>query len=286
MNISSEDRARARDERLFECHLYEECRVRSTDGFQVHECFELIYILDGAFELASGSCAHALDRGAMALIHPMEPHRARAVGAGKNACLLLKVAPEALCACAEEGFDSRYLIGYSRFGEPRLQVLAHERMKARKLDALLNVMVEEARQAAFGYELALRTYAFRLMLWFVREWQKARAGMPTDDRSLARMKNALDYIDAHLSEELRVQDVADAAGVAVSTFSRFFAASAGMSYTNYVRIRRLQCATKLLFESEQSIAQIAEQTGFKTASYLILCFRNQYGITPSQFRRK
>ena len=44
-------------------------------------------------------------------------------------------------------------------------------------------------------------------------------------------------------------------------------------------------AIKLLADSDKSITEVALASGFNTASYLILCFRNQYGITPSQFRK-
>ena len=71
----------------------------------------------------------------------------------------------------------------------------------------------------------------------------------------------------------------------LSTFSRFFTSAAGMSLPAYVRDRRLSRAAALLADEERSITDVALETGFSTASYLILCFRRQYGMTPRAFRR-
>ena len=80
-------------------------------------------------------------------------------------------------------------------------------------------------------------------------------------------------------------DVASALGMGLSTFSRFFTSAAGMSLPAYVRDRRLSRAAALLADEERSITDVALETGFSTASYLILCFRRQYGMTPLAFRR-
>ena len=43
-------------------------------------------------------------------------------------------------------------------------------------------------------------------------------------------------------------------------------------------------AVALLVGTNRSVTDIALETGFSTASYLILCFREQYHMTPAQFR--
>jgi AraC-like DNA-binding protein len=58
-----------------------------------------------------------------------------------------------------------------------------------------------------------------------------------------------------------------------------------MSFPDYVRVRRLNKAAALLAQSSRPVTEIAAETGFSTASYLILCFRKQYGVTPAQFRK-
>ena len=51
-----------------------------------------------------------------------------------------------------------------------------------------------------------------------------------------------------------------------------------------MRSMRLSRAVVLLVGTNRSVTDIALETGFSTASYLILCFREQYHMTPAQFR--
>ena len=81
-----------------------------------------------------------------------------------------------------------------------------------------------------------------------------------------------------------VADAAACCNMGRSTFSRFFSRAAGVSFPAYVRSMRLSRAVALLVGTNRSVTDIALETGFSTASYLILCFREQYHMTPAQFR--
>ncbi len=52
-----------------------------------------------------------------------------------------------------------------------------------------------------------------------------------------------------------------------------------------LRTARLRRAKKLLKQSRLSITEVAYRTGFRSAAYFAQCFREDFGMTPSQFRR-
>ena len=54
----------------------------------------------------------------------------------------------------------------------------------------------------------------------------------------------------------------------------------------FIRNIRLQRAAQLLTESDLSIAEIAECTGFSSSSYLSKCFQEMYGCRPSEYAGK
>ena len=150
---------------------------------------------------------------------------------------------------------------------------------------MLEQILLERKQQSYGYELALHACICQVMVWFLRAWQKERASAEMDEKTLLRLQKAQAYIDEHLDDTLRAEDAAACLHMGSSTFSRFFADAAGMSFPAYVRVKRLSRAAALLAQTQLSITQIAVETGFSSASYLILCFRRQYGVTPTQFRR-
>ena len=86
-------------------------------------------------------------------------------------------------------------------------------------------------------------------------------------------------------EPIEITDVARSLGQGRSTFSRFFSRVSGQSFPAYVRSIRLSKAAGMLVNSDKAITEIAMECGFATASYLILCFRQQYNMTPAKFRK-
>lgn len=54
----------------------------------------------------------------------------------------------------------------------------------------------------------------------------------------------------------------------------------------FIRSIRLQHAERLLIENDLSIADVAEQTGFSSASHMSKCFQEERGCTPKQVRER
>ncbi len=270
---------------LCECFVNENWDADSACEYHVHEHFELLNILEGTFELTAENRTRTLSAGDVVLIHPMEPHQIRNLTPGQNAHLVLKFTPEALYSISQPLFELKYISPYLRFSEQRVHVYDSEQHRGSRLDELLRSILEERQREEYGYEMALRAYVCQVLLWFIRDWHRSREVQESDERGLLRLQRALTYIDRHLDGNLHAQDVAEELNMGLSTFSRFFTGAAGMSFPAYVRSRRLNRAALLLYDSRLSISDVALETGFNTASYLISCFRGQYGVTPSQFRK-
>ena len=268
---------------LCECFVSRADGARTVAALHMHRYFELIYCLSGRYELRAERRVFPLQRGGAALIHPMEPHQTRSLDAGENRYLVLKFMPESLYPASRPHYELKYVLPYMRFGGRRCDVYPASALEGSGLDALLRAIYDERRRADYGYEMALRAYVSQVLLWFIRAWNRARDAAAMDERALVRLQRALDYIDARLDEPLRAADVAEALGMGLSTFSRFFTAAAGNSLPAYVRGRRLGRAAALLAEGGRSVTDVALETGFSSASYLTLCFRRQYGMTPRAF---
>jgi AraC family transcriptional regulator len=99
------------------------------------------------------------------------------------------------------------------------------------------------------------------------------------------MKQALDYIKAHLSEELRIADIASQSHFSLYEFIRRFKQSMGISPYQYVLQQRVERAQQLLSEQpDLAIADIALQCGFSNQSHLSKQFRQLAGMTPMGYR--
>jgi signal transduction histidine kinase/ligand-binding sensor domain-containing protein/AraC-like DNA-binding protein len=67
---------------------------------------------------------------------------------------------------------------------------------------------------------------------------------------------------------------------------RKLSALTGLSPSKFIRALRLKQATKLMKQKKERITDIAFSVGFNNLSYFIKCFKEQYGISPSEYYRK
>ncbi|MDN0119792.1 PocR ligand-binding domain-containing protein [Yersinia frederiksenii] len=100
----------------------------------------------------------------------------------------------------------------------------------------------------------------------------------------SKMKKALRYIDTHLSEELRLEEVAAKVYLSPYYFSKLFKKYQGIGFNAWVNQQRMVNAREMLQHSDWSIASIAKNLGFSQTSYFCKVFRQAYNVTPQVFR--
>jgi AraC-like DNA-binding protein len=74
--------------------------------------------------------------------------------------------------------------------------------------------------------------------------------------------------------------------MSTAQFTRSFRQASGTSYLAYVTHLRLAEAARLLRGGMESIAEIANLTGFADQSHLDRKFKRAFGVTPRAFREK
>ncbi len=99
-----------------------------------------------------------------------------------------------------------------------------------------------------------------------------------------RVDRVLSWIEAHLADELSVEDAAALAHVSPAAFGRFFRREVGKSFSVYVNDARCGWAALCLIQSREPIANIALACGFPTLSNFGEQFRRRFGMAPRDFR--
>lgn len=99
------------------------------------------------------------------------------------------------------------------------------------------------------------------------------------------LRRIIEYIEAHLSEEIALAELAALAGLSTHYFGQAFKASVGMPPHRYLINRRIHRAKELLLGGQRSPAEIAVAVGFSSQSHMTFNFRRLAGTTPTRFRR-
>lgn len=100
-----------------------------------------------------------------------------------------------------------------------------------------------------------------------------------------RLRRILDYIEAHLGENIAITELAALAEVSLPHFMRAFRASTGEAPLRFIMRRRVAAATRLLVETSTPLADIATVCGFADRSHMTTCLRRIAGSTPARIRR-
>jgi signal transduction histidine kinase/ligand-binding sensor domain-containing protein/DNA-binding response OmpR family regulator len=88
------------------------------------------------------------------------------------------------------------------------------------------------------------------------------------------------------NSEFTVEDLGQAVGMSRSSFFNKVKGLTGLSPVEFIRDIRLKRAAQLLTTGELLIKEVAYMTGFTDSRYFGECFKNKYGMTPAEFKKR
>ena len=96
----------------------------------------------------------------------------------------------------------------------------------------------------------------------------------------------IDYLDAHLHEDITLDFMADKLNITSGYLSTYFKEKTGMNFSDYLNDLRIQRAKLLLDNLELKIQDVAAHVGYQNANSFIRMFKRYSGITPGEYRKK
>ena len=131
-----------------------------------------------------------------------------------------------------------------------------------------------------------RSYFLELLILLERNWYIAPdAEILGDHRDADSFGKIREFIHTSYGESLTLEAIAAKFATNRTTLNRRFNEACGMSAMAYLNAVRDEVAASLLRNTELSIAEIAERTGFADESYFSRTFKRKQGASPITYRR-
>ena len=169
----------------------------------------------------------------------------------------------------------------------RPQMQAHDIIQDPTLRRLMEVLLLEKQNGFQSGVFFLDGLATTLASYLLHHYSSApsvdwnfRGGMQS-----SALRRCIEYIEAHLEEEIRLHELANEAGISTSHLIRGFRQSTGKTPYQFLLDRRVQRAQTLMRNHRTPLAEVALASGFADQHHMARVFRRVTSVTPSSYRR-
>ncbi|TYP78935.1 AraC family transcriptional regulator [Paenibacillus methanolicus] len=274
--LHSAVQASADDQLAFVVHYWGAAKRHQTNSPHKHSFYEACYVLDGSGEYEEEGTTFALKQGTLFLSRPHVLHQIR-----NERMALLWVGFD----LRPDGTSPRWLERFDRLTARGPLVLHHADDTA--LVHVWRALCLSALQVGGDEQFLLERMTHVMLAMFPQTFLGSDAPPIAGSRNAGSkiLKQAETYVRDNLGQPLQLEEVATYFYLSSRHLARLFRQELGTTFTAYVQTRRLQEAARLLRESELSVKQIADATGFGTVHYFTRLFRQHTGTPPALYRK-
>lgn len=159
-----------------------------------------------------------------------------------------------------------------------------------KMDAILSICKRMKHDIVDRNTLDARMQmcacVYEILSLLVRQQYALTNSIPGNPRRHQQaLMEADQYLREHIEENIDLRKLAKSSNLTPTYFHKLFKAAFGRTPTQQLFWYRHLAATNYLRDDDCPIAEIAEKCGYSNQSYFCSKFKQQEGITPSQYRQ-
>lgn len=243
-----------------------------------HNSLEIVYILDGSEHVCVNLKNRVIGKNEFVIVGPREIHAYES-----------KVPSDTLLLLVSYKFLKRYIpdidmlkISCNPSTMPNNPESFHQIQQCLdRIAALLPLSSEDC---------LLEIYAQLFSMLFHLRHDFSTVLSPEDKKSSGKYMQRLGQITAfvreHYAEEISLKRISDEVSLNPDYFTRFFKKYMGMTFLDYLNYVRLEHIYMDLFETDLSIKELLEIHGFTNYKLFMRLFKQKYGMTPNEARKK
>ena len=183
------------------------------------------------------------------------------------------------------GFDNSLLDPFFNRADILKRIEASNPLSSQIAEIIQKVKKELAEKKS-GHEIMSRAYLFEILVLLSRLYNQESPAQSIRVGRLNDMEAALRFIDENITSPISLDEIALNANMSRTYFCTVFKKLNGLSPWEYIGLKRIQMARKLLEKSSKSILEISFECGFNNISHFNRAFKSATGRKPSEYRSK
>lgn len=169
----------------------------------------------------------------------------------------------------------------------RLALIKHSGFQDPLLTQIGLALGRELEQRSPAGKLYAQTAAQMLAVHLLRHYSFEKGTFQDAAHGLTQqqIRRVIDFIQAHLGQDLSLEILAQQVGFSPYHFARLFRQTTGDSPHQFILRQRLERAQQLLKETNVPLVSVALESGFANQSHLTQAFQRYLGLTPRAYRQ-
>lgn len=249
-----------------------------------HQDIEISIVIKGTLTLNAAARKYTVPEGYGILINSKQLHG----GNGSEGCDFICVRLHPLMLCLNNMIETEYVAPI--LNNPKAAVIF--------LDPSVSwqrVIMDDAREIYMFQAAETEGLPLLIEKYFFDIWYTLYTAIPLDKESLQHkresahmtcLRSMIGYIQKNYASDIRLNDIAAAGIVSISTCIEIFQQYVHETPVSYLISYRLNKAASLLYETDLSVTEIVRKCGFHDASYFSLKFKEKFGCTPLKYRKR
>ncbi len=262
-------------------HYYEFDKSFSFEG-ESHNFWEMVYIDSGEVEILAAGHRFHLRQGEIIFHKPNEFHTIRANDEAANVFVISFV-----CSSESMNFfrDKTFRVPHGL--KRNIGAIIEEYKETFKPMSPEDVKLEIKENPPIGGQQMIRTYLEQFLIMLIRSEQESREMriFPSKESMENHLASSMiNIIEENIYNKITVEDICLQLNYSRAYLSKIFRSASGYTLLEYILIRKIREAKKLIREERYNFTQISDMLCFDNPHYFSAVFKRVTNMTPTEYK--
>lgn len=254
------------------------------------ECIKLLYVLRGQLFVTLNQKSYSVNSSDLFIILADELHTITTKSKRGLSFWEIMYSKELLYTTSRSASNNKFLFSFMLSGRLGQRLFTRDALIANQIPPLIENILGEYKNSEYLSDVSIHLQLCQLSLQLLRSWkaqdEETDITAINDIYSLDLLQKVFTFVEQEYMNKIKMETIAKQCNMSYHSFSKFFIAHTGKTFTSYVNDVRLTKSKILLTTTGMNITEIAMEVGYLSTSHFIQRFKESNQMTPQQFRKE